>query len=150
MNRSLLFLAILFVLGVGFVILTSEPAEAVKTYSIADLSGSYFFVNMETREEEVGGSIVPDRCSGFGTITFDGAGNATLIGTRRCSVSGTFANDASNFTYTVSPEGGVLLTEEDYTDSTHCQIVNKGGMLLCDGVYRNESIYSWIAIGVKE
>ena len=58
MKRSLLFLGISLVLGVGFVILTTQPAEAVRTYRDADLSGSYYFVNMEIRQEWVEGVLV--------------------------------------------------------------------------------------------
>jgi len=150
MKRSLLFLGISLVLGVGFVILTTQPAEAVRTYRDADLSGSYYFVNMEIRQEWVGGVLVDESCSGFGRITFDGAGKATSIGTRRCSKSGTFINDSNTYTYAVDPDGSFLLLEDGYTDPTHCQITNKGGIILCDGVPRNAGIYSWIGIGVKE
>lgn len=150
MKRSLLFLTIFLVLGVGFVMLTNEPAEAVRTYSIRDLSGSYFFVNMEIRQELVEGVLVDESCSAFGRITFDGAGKATIIGTRRCSKSGTFINEFNTYTYDVDPDGSFLLLEDGYTDPTHCQITNKGGIILCDGVPRNVGIYSWIGIGVKE
>jgi len=132
-----------------FVILTSEPAEAVKKYSIADLSGSYFYVIWKyerKRSEALPLWTVVVALEGSPLTALEGYQyrDAKMLrdrnGYRRCWY----------LHIPVSPEGSVLLTEDGYTDPTHCQIVNKGGHILCDSVYRNLGIYSTIGIGVKE
>jgi hypothetical protein len=90
------------------------------TYSNASLNGTYFYQNIGTDatnpQNTLGAfnSPLPQPLgfeSNFGTITFDGAGGYTLNGTGK--EDQTTAPDVGLGTYTVSPDGLVLLDGAD-------------------------------------
>ena len=128
-------------------IVSSISVQAVSTFDERDLDGTYYFVTTEIRDE---GSGIIEHCSGNGTVTFDGAGGAIITEVKRCEGL-TESFDPFDVTYTVSPEGEVLLREVDLSGPTHCQILNKGRILLCDGSTRDiPPIVSLTGILVKQ
>jgi hypothetical protein len=151
MKRLLLTLVAFAGLTAGLLIAAHNPAEAGRTYDLRDLRGTYYFVVTEIRFEHLPGIPDPvmDYCTGYGTITFDGAGGAAISsGTRRCSATGT-VTDSGNFTYTVNSDGSFLLTEVGFADPSHGQILDNGNMILVDGTLRNPDILLWQGVGVK-
>jgi len=117
-------------------LVATPPALADRPFGPASLEGTYHFAVIEIA---VTTDPAPETvyCNSYGRITFDGAGMAEIVdGTSFgwCSDGGDPV-EPQTFLYTVDPDGGVVLTEQgsahDYT--THCQILDKGARLLCDG-----------------
>jgi hypothetical protein len=110
LRRGLLFasLVVLFV--------PAANAQLTPTYSNASLNGtycvfSYFFDSTVTQPlAPAAGSPLPTPL-GFkesvGTVTFDGAGNATLSATR--NEDGTISSNTETFTYSVASNGAVTV-----------------------------------------
>ena len=124
----------------------SQYVYAAKTFSNADLKGEYYYNLVQIRQDE---TPDVDYCDEFGTITFDGAGLATGTGTRKCSVTGP-ATESGDFTYSVNPDGSVLITEVGFTDPKRGQLVDKGRMVLIDGTTRDALIYVTHGVAVKK
>lgn len=117
-----------------------------------NLKGEFSFVVSDTRADDI--SLEVTYCSVFGTLTFNGTGNANVVSTDRCVVAGgtpSTTSHASTFTYTVDPDGTVLLTEEqDPSSITHCKLTGSGKILLCDASGRDSSVLQWHAIAVMK
>ncbi len=145
MKRTLLMFTAVVVMGFVSLFAVQMSAEAGKAYDNGDLKGTYYAVTIQVRME---GALV-SYCSGYGTITFDGIGSGTADGTDRCTVTGV-THDTWIHNYSVYPDGRMLMWEvTDPADITHCQIVNNGRMLLCDGTSQQESL-SFQATMVKQ
>jgi len=120
---------------VALALVAAPNAGAGKGYSDASLSGAYHFTMVEVTITD----DVPSRtiyCSGYGRIVFDGAGAAEVEdGIGRCFEAGVpvdISPYTETFTYSVDPDGEVYM--QDSGESwTHCQLADKGAMLLCDG-----------------
>lgn len=137
------------VLGVAVLLAFALPQAGVgKGYDAGSLSGTYAFTMIEIAVT----SDVPSLtiyCNGYGRIVFDGAGSAELTsGFGTCSNGDNNIHVPSYFTYTVSADGEVLLTDED-ASTTHCQLADKGAMLLCDGSNGPPERALWMATAAK-
>lgn len=117
-----------------------------KNYDEGDLDGEYYYVYMQQRVE--GGVL--EHCSGYGTLEFYGDGTAALVAPAFDRCDGvTDPAEPHGFTYTVDADGGFVLEEDGGGELTHCQILDKGRIILCDGAPRGPETYSWIAIGIQ-
>ncbi len=123
--------------GAAALLLTtfSLPVLADKAYSEKDLDGVYVYNLVEIRADETTGAI--DYCDQYGTVTFNGDGTGTNTGTRKCSYSGNFT-ETTDFTYTVSPDGVLLVTQVGEPYPARIQLVDKGRMGLIDSSTRLE------------
>ena len=119
----------------------SLPAQADKAYTEKDLDGVYVYNLVEIRADETNPAII-DYCDQYGTVTFNGDGTGTNTGTRKCSYSGNFT-ETTNFTYTVSPDGVLLITQAGEPYPARVQLVDKGRMGLIDSSTRLEP---WIFV----
>ena len=113
--------------------LASSGVRADRPFDERSLEGPYHFATAEIRE--TGAQLV--FCNAYGIIEFDGAGGAEIlagVGYGTCS-DGSNPVEPNTFLYQVFPDGSLTITEQgtsnDYT--THCQIVDKGKLVLCDG-----------------
>jgi len=118
-----------------------------------NLKGEFSFVALDTRADDI--TLDVTYCSMFGTLTFDGTGNANAVSTDRCVEAGgtlSIIPRTSTFTYTADPDGTVLLTEiGDPASITHCKLTGSGKILLCDASERDDpSILQWHAIAVMK
>ena len=137
-------------IGAAALLLTtfSLPVQADKAYSEKDLDGVYVYNLVEIRADETTGAI--DYCDQYGTVTFNGDGTGSNVGTRKCSYSGP-ATEISDFTYTVSPDGELLITQVGEPYPTRVQLVDKGRMGLIDSSTRLEPhIYVQHGIAVEK
>lgn len=116
-------------------------------YTVRDLSGTYRYNLIELRTVETAPEI--DYCDEYGTAVADGAGHLVASGTRKCSVTGS-ATDSHDHTYTVAPDGTVLVTEVGASESTRGQIVDGGKILLIDGTTRGPGILVMHGVAVRE
>lgn len=151
MKRFLLAL-IAFSLCAGMLVYTL-PVEAGKTYSNTDLDGTYYFVTTEVRDGDQPNSI--EHCSTYGTVNFDGAGIAYTNENFRChddssSSSVETGTRSTTFDYSVSSDGSFTMTNPD-GETTHCQILNRGSLVLCDGTAADASdpLRSFLAIATE-
>ena len=127
------------------VLLTVAPARADRPFGLWSLDGTYDFTWLEMRYESGG----LDYCTGWGYAVFDGAGNAAMTGTRRCSQSGT-VTESWEHVYTVDAHGGVTLQEVGTPWWTHGLLVDKGRMLITDATtVNNPDILIHHAVAVK-
>ncbi|HWR72835.1 MAG TPA: hypothetical protein VN604_06675 [Nitrospirota bacterium] len=146
MKRTALMFTAAVILGFAFFIAVQTPAEADRSYNNRDLNGTYYYVTTQVRIE----ASQVAYCSGYGTITFDGIGAGVTDGDDRCSVGG-LTHDTWAHTYSVAPDGIVLIREVLYPASVaHCRIVENGRMLLCDGTTMEPESLSFQAIAVKQ
>ncbi len=128
------------------VFLVNPPVEAKKGFDNGDLDGVYAWVNTEIRLE----AGVTEYCSGYGTIEFFGDGTASAESTHRCA-AGVVSSDFRRHDYAVDPDGQFLLWEHDSPAyQTHCRLLDKGSMILCDGTASHPDELSMIAIAVKQ
>lgn len=138
----------------GALTLFLPDALADKPYDESSLNGTYYYVFTQVRYEEPPPYTI-FHCSGFGTVTFDGDGGAVTNYNDQCESSQTlgeltFDTGEHESSYTVSSLGEVLIISSP-DDVTHCQILDRGNMILCDGTTRTSSDHiSFIAIGVKQ
>lgn len=159
MKRIIWISGILVVLVGGLLIADLNRGEAVKIYDESDLDGTYFVTVM--RNSIDAGVIV--HCNAYATATFNGLGYMTADYAERCEgeVDGSgnpvVETGTSYHLYDVAATGDVIISEcpdincTTSTVSMHCKILNKGGMLLCDGTNRKFlDTLSFIAIGVKQ
>ncbi len=128
MNR---FLGRLLALTAALVLVAAPAANADKKYGLASLSGEYHFTLVEIA---VTSDLPPLTiyCNGYGRIVFDGAGGAEITSGYGLCSNGDEVVVPSTFTYSVAEDGEVMLTDEDGS-ATHCQIADRGALLLCDG-----------------
>lgn len=132
------FLLALIALSAG-ILLYGQPVQAADCDTIYDngcLDGTYYFVTTEVRDGETAPGI--QHCSTYGTIDFDGKNKAKTNETYRChDDSAAPPVDAgtrnTNFFYNVSPDGSFTMTTHPGGETTHCQILNRGSLVLCDG-----------------
>ena len=122
------------------IVLVVTTAATAKSYKNRDLQGTYHFTVAEIR---VDGADL-QYCDSYGTIYFDGVGNAaSLTPIRKCILhpSG-FAqideNEEGFFDYEVLPNGEFVLYELDDMGlrngyDTHGRITQKGKLLIVDG-----------------
>lgn len=151
MKRMLLGGVIGLAIAVVTVAIWNAPAEAKKTLDEGDLDGTYSWSSVLVRDE----AGVAVYCSGFGTATFDGAGNATIDSTDRCGVPlgvpdfDTQTGEAH--TYTMDPNGIFHMVEVDTPSYvTHCQLLHKGEIILCDGVATDPEMLAFHVVGIKQ
>ena len=126
----------------------SLPTQAGKIYTLSDLDGVYVYNLVEIRRDETSSAI--DYCDQYGTATFDGNGNGSNTGTRKCSYSGP-ATETEAFTYYVYPDGVVEITSGNDLHPTRGQMVDKGRMILIDSTTRLEPwIYVQHGVAVEQ
>ncbi len=116
-------------------LLVTLAASADKPFGLQSLTGTYHFAAVQIRQGSLPGDP-PMYCDEYGRLAFDGAGSAALVtdsGYGVCSNGENPFPGAVTFSYTVSASGSVVLTDESDDTTTHCQIVDKGALLLCDG-----------------
>jgi len=142
MKRLIIIGAVVFTAGCA----THQEHWGKKAYSVKDLKGEYYYNLAEVRQES--GSPI-DYCDQHGIATFDGAGNGTSKGTRKCSASGN-VTETGNFTYTVSSDGVVLITNVGEPLPTRGQIVNNRRMILIDGTTREPFIFIQHGVAAKK
>jgi hypothetical protein len=139
-----------FVAGLAALLLFgTSGAQAAKPWTEASLDGAYHFTVSEIRDEA--GTLV--YCNAYGIMLFDGSGRSDLreswgYGTCNPDPPGGTPVEDGCFDYVVDADGGVVITERDFdpvTEActekpdpneryvTHCQILDKGQTLLCDG-----------------
>lgn len=123
---------LVFVAGLAMLALSRQEAQGMR-FSDASLRGTYHFNLVEIRA--LGAGV--DYCDSFGTLTFDGAGNAVGSSTRNCSSTGS-ATSSGPFTYLVMPSGDFGLTEVGSVEVTHGQILQNRKLLLIDGTTRTD------------
>jgi len=137
------------VLAAALLLLVVAPhAGAAKGYNQGSLDGEYAFTMVEITVTSDTPSVTI-YCNGYGRIVFDGHGNGELVdGDGLCS-NGDVPVYPSLFTYTVSADGEVALTEVG-GGTTHCQLADKGSTLLCDGTNGPPERALWMATAVKQ
>ncbi len=154
-----IFLTVITVVGIAAALLTGAgTAAAGKIFDLRVLKGECRAVLSEVRYESVEGSTGPvvSYCSGYGTVTFDGMGTGTIQeGPMRCIVPGmdpvtTINTGSFTYTYTVSPDGTVLITEPRTNIVSHCRLADNGKTLMCDATGRDPNILLWQYIFVKK
>jgi len=130
------FLAFVVASVAALALVAASAARADKPFGPGSLDGTYHFAVIEiaVTTDPVPATVY---CNSYGRITFDGAGMAEILAGSSygwCTDGGDPV-EPQTFLYTVDPDGGVVLTEQgsshEYT--THCQILDKGARLLCDG-----------------
>ncbi len=149
MKRSIVAPAVVILIGLVVLLAVALPAEAGKKYEESDLDGSYYYTMIQVREA-VPPASGDAYCSGYGTVEFYGDGTALIDGWDRCTDEGTKWNSEPHG-YSVTPEGEVILWRTaDPLDTVHCQLLNNGKMLMCDGVDSPPDVRSFHAIAVKQ
>jgi hypothetical protein len=157
MKRALvLVLALAFVVVAATLVFTNSPAEAKKPFDNGDLDGSYAWVNTEISLRGDSPGVVT-YCNAFGTIEFFGDGTASNDSTNRCTTA-EHPEDLDLFTfydrpflYSMEPDGNFLLWEDGGSGSqTHCRLVDKGAMIICDGTSSQPDILSMSAVAVRQ
>lgn len=110
-------------------------ARAERPLGVHSLNGTYHYAVVQIRQEA---EPVPTTvyCNEYGRLSFDGAGSAHLVADSGYGVCSDGPNpfEAQNFTYTVDAAGSVMIIDDEpdlYT--THCQLLDKGALLICDG-----------------
>ena len=149
MKRTSVAPAVAVLIGLVVILAVALPAEAGKKWDAGDLNGTYYYTVIQVREAvtAAGGDAY---CSGYGTIEFYGDGTSLIEGVDRCTDEGTRWNSEPHG-YSVAPDGEVILWRTAYpSDTVHCQLLNNGKMLMCDGVDSTPDVYSFHAVGVKE
>lgn len=147
-RRNLFTAACLLAIGLlALALLPARSASAGKPFGLSSLDGAYHFTNSEIRDEA--GTLI--YCDAFGMVVFDGAGRADIReawGYGVCNPGGGTPVEDGCFDYVVFPDGSFVMTEraldlatgacteepdpaERYV--THCQILDKGDLILCDG-----------------
>ncbi len=116
-------------------------------YNVSNLNGNYYYKLVEVRNDETAPDI--DFCEEYGNAHFDGAGTVEISGTRKCSISGS-ADESSTQTYSVSPDGTVLVNETGSSNPTRGKLLEGGRMLLIDGTTREPGILIMHGIGIKQ
>lgn len=113
----------------ALVLVAAPAALAKKPYDDASLEGEWHFTLVEIAVTEEGLTIY---CNGYGRIVFDGAGAAEITQGAGLCTDGDPAVVPSSFTYSVEPDGAVEIVDEA-GGLNHCQLADKGLLLLCDG-----------------
>ena len=118
---------------VALALLVTLGARADKPLGLQSLTGTYHFAVIQIRQASPDAPLV--YCNEYGRIAFDGAGSAEFIDDSGYGVCSNGENPVQpqTFTYTVDPAGSMMLTDEIDHYTTHCQIVDKGALLVCDG-----------------
>ncbi len=149
MNTRLSTSTVLTVVGLTWLLAAPAPTEAGRRYDERSLNGAYYYTMIHVREVAPPASGA-EYCSGWGTVEFHGDGTALIEGYDRCSVEGTRWNSEAH-EYSVSPTGEVLIwPTADPANTTHCQILEKGTTLMCDGVESIPEVLSYHAVAIKE
>jgi len=127
------------------------PAAAAKSFDETALVGSYSFTSIQMRRGEEGEDPIV-YCSGYGTIEFRGDGTAWIDGTERCSNDGIADTYSSERFYLVDDEPDFRIEEQDDDGVfwTHCRLLRKGEIILCDGTLREPDMLAFQAIAVME
>ena len=150
MKRSIVAPAVVILIGLVVLLAAALPAEAGKKYKESDLDGSYYYTMTQVRDVW---DSPPDieHCSGWGTIEFYGDGTAVIAGWDRCGGEEPRWNSKPH-DYSVTPDGEVIISlpPPDDLDPVHCQILDNGKMLMCDGVLSTPDVHSFHAVGVKQ
>lgn len=115
----------------------SLPVQADKTYKLKDLDGVYVYNLVEIRADESDPTFI-DYCDQYGTVIFNGDGTGINTGTRKCKSATGLITETTNFTYTVTTDGVVEITQEFEPYPTRVQMVDKGRMGLIDSTTRLE------------
>jgi hypothetical protein len=149
MKREVTASAVLVVLVLIGLLAAAIPAEAAKTYDEHSLNGTYYYTVVQVREAAPPASGT-EYCSGWGTVDFHGDGTALIEGYDRCSVEGTNWNSEAH-AYSVSASGEVFIWRTaDPSNVTHCQVLDKGKMLMCDGIDSTPDVLSYHAVAVRQ
>ena len=108
--------------------------QAKNTYSDSDVSGTYYFTNIEVRW--IPSYDSPNRmlnhCHVLGTAVSDGAGLVLTKSKNVCDITGTVEMD-DTIHYQVNPDGQMTFYSEASGNTTHGQIIEAGRMILLDG-----------------
>lgn len=154
--KRLLLTLIALSLSAG-ILLYGLPVQAADCDTIYDngcLNGTYYFVTTEVRDGDTAPGI--EHCSTYGTIIFDGTNKAKSTETYRCHDDSAATpveegNRNTKFHYNVSPDGSFTMTTQPGGETTHCQILNRGSLVLCDGTAGGPSgpLRSFLAIATE-
>lgn len=127
-------------LAVAALALALSVAPAMRAdppLGLRSLSGTFHYTVVSIRQETlpVAATIY---CNEYGQIAFDGAGGGRTVAGSGYGVCSDGENpfEPQTFTYTVEASGSVELTDADPGDepyTTHCQLLERGTLLLCDG-----------------
>ncbi len=149
MKRSFVAPTVVILIGLVVHLAGALPAEAGKKYQESDLNDTYYYTTTQVREAAPPYTGV-EYCSGYGTIEFFGDGTSLIDGWDRCSNEGTRWNSEPHG-YSVTPDGEVILWRTaDPVDTVHCQLLENGKTLMCDGVESTPDVHSFHAVGVKQ
>lgn len=118
---------------------TGAPGHGGRDYDVSDLRGVYTFNLVQIRTDDSPPGVT-NFCDEQGTVTFNGDGTARGSSTRKCSHTGPVTGELGDFTYTVDPDGAVLIYEVSAPgdDPVRAKMVNRGRMLLFDGTRMRE------------
>ncbi len=116
--------------------------------SVGDLQGDYLFVTTHVVIDTQSGLI--DHCEVAGTLSFDGAGTVTAIGTEKCEIQGVVTFDETH-PYVVNRDGTGFLVLESEQDPDPISLRPTGDLkiLLLDGLQGtnpNDLIFNGIAV----
>jgi hypothetical protein len=130
------------------IVLWSLPAAADKPFDETALTGTYAFTTIQVREGEPPAEPKIVQCSGYGTITFFGDGTASMQGFERCAGDLEAKPYSGDMTYTTGPAPFFSIDEGPY--STHCQLLQRGEVMMCDGTQREPEMLAFHAVGFKQ
>ena len=141
--------AVMILIGLALLMAAAPPAEAGKKFTEGSLDGTYYYTTTQIRDTGDPATGV-EYCSGYGTVEFYGDGTSLIAGYDRCSIEGTRWNSEPH-EYSVTPAGEVIIWRAvDPADTTHCQLLDNGKMLMCDGVGRPPDVLSFHAVALLQ
>lgn len=136
----------------GF-LLSATSVQADKPFGEGSLLGTFAFTEIHVRVGDIA-EVPIAHCSGYGTITFYGDGDAFMEGVERCSDDpDDFEEYGGYVEYVIGDTGTffeIVVPNDPDTGPTQCQLVQKDTMILCDGTKREAEMLSFHAVGVKQ
>ena len=156
MKRMLITSAVIIGICAGMLI-AIPPAQADRPITGRDIEGTYYVLITEVRKETGPvGILLPGihRCESHGTATVFRDGQMVVNVTNTCydGVNRESVPQERCHTFEILAGSELLVTEVGGpdTDKTHCQILDNGRMLLCDGSIRDfPPIITWAGTAVK-
>jgi|GEM_PF-3323353 len=152
MKRMLITSGVIIGICAGMLI-AIPPAQADRPITGRDIEGTYYVLSTEIRKET---DPVPAilHCESHGTATVFRDGKMVTNVTNTCydGVIRVSETQERCHTFEILAGSELLVTEFDasVTDKTHCQILDNGRMLLCDGSIRDfPPIITWAGTAVK-
>lgn len=130
------------------VMICSAPASADKPFDESSIVGTFAFTTIQVRNGE-GEEPPVVFCSGYGTITFDGSEEADIQGAERCSGEVDATPYSHAYRYFVEDEPFFSIEEPDGF-LTHCQVLDRGDVIMCDGTSREDAMLAFHAVGFRQ